>query len=100
MSTPSITPAQIVAAISAVAAELLNDAFISGRVEHLIVGIAGIVVPLGWMLADAIIRHGRAKAHAAITIAAAAAKSAEPGPAAAPAPPAEGTPTARKRRAR
>lgn len=78
MSTPSITPAQIVAAVGAVCTELLNAALISGRIDHLVIGLAGIIVPLGWMLADAWIRHGRAKAHAAIAIAAAAAQQTGP----------------------
>lgn len=64
LSTPDITPAQVVAVVGSVGAELLDAALISGRLEQLLVGVAGIVVPFAWLLADAIIRHGRA--HAAV----------------------------------
>ncbi len=60
--TPDITPAQIVAALGAILTELLNAALISSRIDHLIVGLAGIVVPFAWILGDAIIRHGRSRA--------------------------------------
>lgn len=62
LSTPDITPAQVVAVVGSVGAELLDAALISGRLEQLLVGVAGIVVPFAWLLADAIIRHGRATA--------------------------------------
>lgn len=59
---PDITPAQILAAVTAVVAQLVNAQLIDGRTQHLIVGLAGIIVPAAWMLADAIIRHGRSRA--------------------------------------
>lgn len=62
MNTPDITPAQIVAAITAVVTQLVNYGLLSGAQEHQIVGLAGIVVPGLLVLADAIIRHGRSRA--------------------------------------
>lgn len=64
LKTPDITPAQIVATTIAVVTELFNAALISGRVEQLVIGLAGILIPFAWILADAIIRHGRSR-HAA-----------------------------------
>lgn len=60
--TPDITPAQLVAAIVAVCTQLVNFGLLTGRTEHLIVGLAGIVIPFGWIAADALIRHGRSRA--------------------------------------
>lgn len=59
---PDLTPAQIVAAIAAIVAQLVNSQLIDGHTEHLIVGLAGVIVPAAWMIADAIIRHGRSRA--------------------------------------
>jgi hypothetical protein len=61
-NTPDITPAQIVAVIGSIVTEALGAALISGRVAHLVVGLAGILVPFAWIVADAIIRHGRSRA--------------------------------------
>ncbi|PYO45023.1 MAG: hypothetical protein DMD33_00845 [Gemmatimonadetes bacterium] len=81
-STPDITPAQVAAVIVAIAAEAANAALISGRVEQLIAGLAGIVVPFAWIVADAIIRHGRSRALAPAPVVV---------PPAAPSPPADGS---------
>lgn len=59
---PDITPAQVAAVIASVAGELLNAAFISSRIDHLVVGLAAILVPFAWIIGDAIIRHGRSRA--------------------------------------
>jgi hypothetical protein len=61
-STPDITPAQGLAALAAIGAQLVDAQLIDGRPDKLIVGIAGIVLPLAWVAADAIIRHGRSRA--------------------------------------
>ena len=60
--TPDISPAQVLAVIGSVLAELVNAQLIDGHTEHLIVGLAGVIVPAAWMIADAIIRHGRSRA--------------------------------------
>lgn len=60
--TPDLTPAQLVASLAAVLVQFVNFGLLSGRVEHLVVGVAGIVVPFAWILADALIRHGRSRA--------------------------------------
>lgn len=61
-NTPDITPAQVVAAITALAVQLVNFGLLSGRIEHLVVGLAGILVPFAWIIGDSIIRHGRSRA--------------------------------------
>lgn len=62
LKTPDITAAQIVAAISAIAGLFVSSQYIDGKTEQLITGIAAIVVPIVWVLADAVIRHGRSVA--------------------------------------
>lgn len=64
--TPDITPAQILSKLSLVVSLLLTQGLIDNNTEKLITAIAAIVVTLGWDVADAIIRHGRAKAVAEI----------------------------------
>lgn len=61
-NTPDLTPAQLVAVLVGVCAQLVNFGLLSGKTEHLIVGLAGIVVPFAWIVADAIIRNGRSRA--------------------------------------
>lgn len=61
-SMPDITPAQIIAYIAAIVTQLVNFGLLSGRTAHLVVGLAGIVVPATLLIADAIIRHGRSRA--------------------------------------
>lgn len=65
LKTPDITPAQIIAAIGAVVSELLAAGVIDGRTAQLVVGLAGAIVPLALVIADAIIRHGRSQIAAA-----------------------------------
>lgn len=62
LKTPDITPAQLVAVAASIATELFNAALISGRVEQLVIGLAGVLIPAVWIAADAVIRHGRARA--------------------------------------
>ncbi len=60
LSTPDITPAQLVAAVSAIIAQAVAFGLLdAGRAQSL-VSVAGIIVPAIWTLADAWIRHGRA----------------------------------------
>ena len=62
MSTPSITPAQIVAAAGAIVGLLVADGLVTNHTGKLITGLAAILVPFAILLADAIIRHGRSRA--------------------------------------
>ena len=71
MSTPSITPAQIVAAAGAIVGLLVADGLVTNHTGKLITGLAAILVPFAILLADAIIRHGRSRALAAQAAAAA-----------------------------
>jgi hypothetical protein len=62
---PDITPAQIVSTILAVLGLLVTQGLVTNHTEKLIGGLASILVPVAWQIADAIIRHGRAKIAAA-----------------------------------
>lgn len=68
MKTPDITPAQVLAALGAIVAELAAATVIDGRLASLLTGLAGIVVPFGWLIADAIIRHGRSRLPVAASV--------------------------------
>lgn len=65
MKTPDITPAQIISAIGAIVAVLVSATFVDNNVAKVITGVAGIIVPLAWIVGDAIIRHGRSQIEAA-----------------------------------
>lgn len=69
MKTPDISPAQILSLVTMIVTQLVNAAVVDGNTAKLIIGIAGVVVPFAWMMADAIIRHGRSKVAAATEIA-------------------------------
>ena len=60
--TPDLTPAQIVSSALAILGLLVSQGVIDNQREKLIGGIASIAIPVVWQIADAIIRHGRAKA--------------------------------------
>lgn len=62
LKTPDLTAAQLVAAISSIAGLFVSTQYIDGRTEQLVTGVAAIVVPIVWVLADAVIRHGRSVA--------------------------------------
>ena len=62
LATPDITPAQIVAAVSAIVGLFVSQGLIDNNRAQIITGVASIVLPLIWVAADAVIRHGRARA--------------------------------------
>lgn len=62
MKTPDITPAQILAALSAVIGLFCTQGLIDNNTEKLLGGAASILIPMTWKIADAIIRHGRSRA--------------------------------------
>lgn len=62
LSTPDITPAQIAAAVAAIVGLLVSQGLLTNDRAQLITGIAAIVLPLIWVAADAVIRHGRSRA--------------------------------------
>lgn len=68
LSTPDITPAQIVALLTFVVGQLVAYAVISAKTGQLVLSIVSAIVPLGIAIADAIIRHGRAQAAAKIAM--------------------------------
>lgn len=59
--TPTFSPSQFLALLTMIVTELVNDAVIDGHTAQIITGIAGIVVPAIWMLADAWIHHSHAQ---------------------------------------
>lgn len=61
----NVTPGQILAVLTMVITELVNDAVIDGHTAKLITGLAGILIPFAWLIADAIIHHGHSKERAA-----------------------------------
>lgn len=65
MKTPDLTPAQLVAAVTTVVGLLVSQGLVDNGTEKLIGGIASTLIPLVWIVADAIIRHGRANVAAA-----------------------------------
>lgn len=62
MTTPNVTPAQIISTILAVVGLFATQGLISNDTEKVIGGLAAILIPVAWQLADAIIRHGRSRA--------------------------------------
>lgn len=74
MKAPDLTPAQIVSALAALATALvvLFKLNISGEQQAAFATAIGVIVPIGWQIADAIIRHGRAGVAAAQHVQAAA----------------------------
>lgn len=66
LKTPDITPAQVIAAITFIVAQIVARGLMDNETGQLVVQIAGAVVPVAWMVADAIIRHGRANAKATV----------------------------------
>lgn len=62
MKSPDITPAQIIAVVTSLVGLFVSQGLIDNNLSQLIVGMASILVPFGWLVADAIIRHGRSRA--------------------------------------
>lgn len=67
MKTPDFSPAAIVAALSALAGALvvLFKLNLTSEQQAALVTVIATVVPFGWLIADAVIRHGRSSAVAA-----------------------------------
>jgi hypothetical protein len=66
MQTPDITAAQVLSIIASLVTLAVSNLWIDSDTGKLVTEIAAIVVPAVWILADAIIRHGRASNAAAI----------------------------------
>jgi uncharacterized membrane protein len=62
VKSPDITPAQVIAVITSLVGLFVSQGFIDNNLSQLIVGVASIIVPFGWLVADAMIRHGRSRA--------------------------------------
>lgn len=64
MQTPDITPAQVIAGITAIlgAIVVLFKLDMSEAQQAALITIIATLVPIGFVVADAIIRHGRSRA--------------------------------------
>lgn len=69
MQTPNITQAQVLASLTTIVGLLVTQGAVTNGTGKLIGGIAAVVIPFVWIIADAIIRHGRAKVAAASQLA-------------------------------
>lgn len=65
MKTPNLTSAQIVSSALAVIGLLVTQGAVTNETGKLIGGLASILIPTIWIVADAIIRHGRSNVAAA-----------------------------------
>lgn len=65
LKTPDITPAQIVSVIGMLVGLFVSQGLIDNNLAQLVTGVASIVIPFAWMVADAVIRNGRSRALAA-----------------------------------
>lgn len=65
LKTPDITPAQIIAVVSSLVGLFVSQGVIDNNTASLVTGVASIVIPFAWLIADAVIRNGRARALAA-----------------------------------
>lgn len=60
LTTPDVTPAQILSVVTFVVTLAVGNLWIDSHTGKLITDLAAVIVPAAWMVADAIIRHGRA----------------------------------------
>ena len=68
VNIPKITAAQLIAAVTWVVTQAVAFGWLDSGTAQLVVSITGAVLPMILMIADAILRHGRAPiAAAAIT---------------------------------
>jgi predicted histidine transporter YuiF (NhaC family) len=66
-SLPDITPAQLVSTVLAVVGLFVTQGLVTNNTGKVVGGLASILVPVAWQLGDAIIRHGRSRAIAAVS---------------------------------
>lgn len=66
MSTPSVTPAQIIAIVSALLGLLVTVGLLDDTVSKAILGVASTAVPVALVVVDSIIRKARAENASAI----------------------------------
>lgn len=57
--------AYLIASVSAVVGLFVSQGILDPRIEKIIGGLAAILLPLGYVLANAIVHHGNAKIAAA-----------------------------------
>lgn len=62
LKTPDITPAQLLAMVATIVGLLVSQGVIDNNRAQVITSIASIAIPIILVIADAIIRHGRARA--------------------------------------
>lgn len=69
LKTPDITLAQVLAGVSWIVAQLVAMGVVDNNQASFALQVASTVLTAAWVIGDAIIRQGRAKAAAAVTIA-------------------------------
>jgi hypothetical protein len=62
LKTPDVTMAQLIAAVAWLAMQLVGMGLIDENTSQLLVQVGSTVVAGVWVIADAIIRNGRARA--------------------------------------
>jgi hypothetical protein len=61
VNTPILTPTQIIAAVASVVAILVAATAIDDNTAQLVTGLAGVVVPAAFAIADSIRSHAKAQ---------------------------------------
>lgn len=89
MSTPSITPAQILSIIASIVGLLVTVGLLDDTLSKAILGVASTIVPVALVLVDAVIRKSRAQNAEAILKAKAVDAAAKVAPVEKPVVPAE-----------
>lgn len=69
LKTPDVTLAQILAGVAFVVGQLVAMGVVDNDQSQLFLQVATTGITAAWVIADAVIRQGRAKAAAAVTIA-------------------------------
>lgn len=72
LKTPDITQAQILSALTWFAGQAVAIGLVDNDTAQWVLQLTTTALTAGWVLADSVIRHGRAKAVAAASIAEAA----------------------------
>lgn len=66
---PDVTPAQLQALIVMVVTQLVAAQWVDGDTAQVMIQVAGVVLPVVWVVADAVIRYARNRHVAAVRVA-------------------------------
>lgn len=62
LQTPDISPAQLLSMLTAIVGLVVSLGFVDNDRAQAFLAAASVVVPIAWIWADALIRHGRSRA--------------------------------------